>query len=225
MLPMFFLEIGESFLAIKKNNNVSTWGLPIYFESKIVLRNFKKIFELNKYFDGVQNFNMLHLGAYTGHATKWVLDRVSGRAVDVDTWIGSLSSEGHLDNHEIFYSERIENIHDALVNDLSVTKFKGTTKEFFVQNKEKFHFVYIDASHKKEDVAHDLEESFKVLLRGGIIGCDDYQWRTDKDPWNSQTDRYDLIPHEAINEFIAKKSNDLKIIINNYQLWFIKITD
>lgn len=191
--------------------------IPIYFNFGLDHhRNFIRIFEELKYFNN-KEIKILHLGAYTGHGTKWMLERVNASCIDVDTWAGSLASEGHLDKHEEFYDSRIEKLYDEQTSGLATTKFKGTTFDFFKQNKETFDFIYIDASHKKSDVAFDLLESFKVLNIGGVIACDDYLWNSD-DPAISR----DLIPYEAIKEFVKYNRENIEILIDNYQLWFKK---
>jgi hypothetical protein len=158
-----------------------------------------------------------------------MLERVDGTCVDVDTWAGSTTEDGHLDSHEDFYDDRVEKMYDEQTAGLPTTKFKGATAEFFAQNKEKFDFIYIDASHKKADVALDLEESFKILNPGGVIACDDYLFGLHSgdgklDLSLLETANKDLIPYEAINEFVSSNSNKVEIIINNYQLWFKKVS-
>jgi SAM-dependent methyltransferase len=199
-------------------------NIPIYFEgAESYHHNFETFFETINYF-GNKNIKILHLGAYSGHGTRWMLERVNGSCIDVDTWAGSTTEDGHLDSHEEFYDDRVEKMYDEQSAGLPTIKFKGTTAEFFAQNKEKFDFIYIDASHKKADVALDLEESFKILNHGGVIACDDYLWLLPGDPWNPPTEDYEAIPHEAINEFIEKNKDRIEILINNYQLWFKKVS-
>lgn len=178
--------------------------------------NFVYVFEELNYFEN-KEIKILHLGAYTGHGTKWMLERVKGFCIDVDTWTGSVTSDGHLDKHEDFYDSRIEKLYDEQTSGLPTTKFKGTTSDFFKQNKETFDFIYIDASHKKSDVAFDLSESFKVLNIGGVIACDDYLWNSD-----DLSISRDLIPYEAIKEFVESNRENIEILVDNYQLWFKK---
>ena len=194
--------------------NRSMTEIPLYFGSP----NFSTIFEEANYFQQ-KEVKLLHLGAFTGHGTRWMLERVNGTCVDVDTWKGSKSSEGHLDgikhNHDNFYTDEVEKQYDETTSGLAAIKFKGTTVDFFKQNTKTFDFIYIDASHKKIDVSVDLEESWKILNKNGIIACDDYLWELDSDP--------ELIPHYAINEFIENHKEEIEVLINNYQLWFKKL--
>jgi predicted O-methyltransferase YrrM len=190
--------------------------IPIYFNYGLDHHgNFPKIFEELRPF-GDNKISILHLGAYTGHGTKWMLERVNAGCIDVDTWQGSKRSEGHLDfKHDIFYTDEVENLYDETVSGFPAIKFKGTTADFFKQNKETFDFIYVDASHKKTDVALDLEESWKVLNDGGIIACDDYLWEMHEGP--------EHIPHYAIKEFVEQNKEKIEILIDNYQLWFKKV--
>ena len=201
--------------------------IPIYFEgAESYHHNFETFFETMNYF-GNKNIKILHLGAYSGHGTKWMLTRVNGSCVDVDVWRnpGSLDSPQSHSFYDPFYTDtNVESLYDETVSGLPTIKFKGTTADFFKQNTETFDFVYIDASHKKEDVANDLENSFKILNVDGVIACDDYLWMRPGDPWNPPTEDYEAIPHEAINEFIEKNKDRIEILINNYQLWFKKIS-
>jgi hypothetical protein len=191
--------------------------IPVYFNFGLDHhRNFPYFFNELNYF-GDKEIKVLHLGAYTGHGTRWILENSNASCVDVDTWAGSKDEDGHLDGHE-FYDDRVERMYDEQTAGLPTTKFKGTTLEFFAQNKETFDFIYIDASHKKSDVALDLEESFKILNSGGVIACDDYLWTM----YLEHVER-DLIPQDAIDEFVSANDKKIEVIVNNYQLWFKKI--
>jgi predicted O-methyltransferase YrrM len=193
--------------------------VPIYFNFGLYHhRNFIQIFEELNYFKN-KEIKILHLGAYTGHGTRWMLERVRGSCIDVDTWAGSTVSDGHVDNHQEFYDSRVEELYDEQTAGLNTSKFKGTTADFFKKNKETFDFIYIDASHKKSDVADDLLESFNILNVDGIIACDDYLWNLE-----DLTISRDLIPYEAINEFVNSHKDKIEILANNYQLWFKKIS-
>lgn len=204
--------------------------VPIYFEGTWNAQgNFAKIFEDEDHFKD-KTVKILHLGAYTGHGTEWMLKRVNGTCIDVDVWKnpGSFDSPISVSYYDLFYDDtNVESLYNEIVAGLPTTKFKGTTKEFFEQNKETFDFIYIDASHRKSDVEHDLNESWKVLNDNGIIACDDYLWYTplDPDPSNPETDDYDLVPYEAIKEFADYHKDKIEVLIDAYQFWFKKLSD
>ncbi len=60
--------------------------------------------------------------------------------------------------------------------------------------RNKFDFIYVDASHKAIDVLHDGVMSFQILKPGGSIIFDDYKWGPDQ----IEKER----PHEAIRACI-----------------------
>lgn len=194
--------------------------IPIYFENPYgdAKNNFAKIFEKENHFKN-KTIKILHLGAYTGHGTKWLLERVNGSCIDVDVWKNPQKNDSSISvsYYDKFYTDtNVELLYDQTVAGLPTTKFKGTTKEFFAQNKETFDFIYIDASHKKSDVEFDINESWKALNPGGIIACDDYLWHRYDDP--------ELIPHYAIKEFAKSHMKEIEILIYGYQFWFKKIS-
>ena len=195
--------------------------IPEYFEG--LVSNFEYVFK--KYLTKKNNLNMLHIGAYTGRCSEWILNNVDGnyKLVDIDTWIGSKKEDGHLDNNEQDFKE-VEKIYDTRMSNFNnVIKFKGTSSSYFESIKDKkeiFDFIYVDGSHKRDDVYNDAINSYRHLKKGGIIAFDDYYWNIDEDE--------SLIPHYAIKKFINE--HDLKIIINEnsthcnwIQLWAIKV--
>jgi hypothetical protein len=202
--------------------------IPIYFTAGQWMHgSFSKIFEDQNYFKD-REIKILHLGAYTGHGTRWMLERVKGTCVDVDVWKnpGDLDSSLNRQHYDLFYTDNnVEALYDKTVSGLPTTKFKGTTAEFFAQNEETFDFIYIDASHKKADVALDLEQSWQILNVDGVIACDDYLWHTELDPSNPPTDNYELIPYEAIKEFAEEHEKEIEVLIDGYQFWFKKLAD
>jgi predicted O-methyltransferase YrrM len=196
-------------------------NVPNYFSGGLAEhKNFINIFEEKNYFKD-KYIKILHLGAYDGYGTKWMLERVNGECTDVDVWRQpdeTIDSSISVMYYKEFYNDsNVEDVYNYHVSGLPTTKFKGTTKDFFIQNKDTFDFIYIDASHKKSDVALDLEESWKILKPGGIIGCDDLMWHRDDDP--------ELIPFYAIREFEEKHSKEITVLIDNYQFWFQKINN
>jgi len=51
----------------------------------------------------------------------------------------------------------------------------GDSKEVVPSLKQKFDYIYIDGSHLYEDVKADIENSWPLLKKGGIMVCDDYE--------------------------------------------------
>jgi len=195
--------------------------VPEYFDA--VVDNFENIF--NNYFINKDDMKFLQIGGYSGRSSEWILKNVKKTCtlIDIDTWNGSPSEEGHVDNYKQDFSD-VEKIYDSRIKNFdNVIKFKGTSDSYFESIKDQgqiFDFIYVDGSHKRDDVYNDSINSYRHLKVGGIIAFDDYYWNIDKPQ--------EYIPHFAIKRFISE--HKLKILIdenNKYsdwsQLWAMKI--
>jgi predicted O-methyltransferase YrrM len=117
----------------------------------------------------------------------------------------------------------VEELYDYRVRDhQNIVKFKGTSLDFFKQQNEyeTFDFIYIDGSHRREDVYSDSKYAYRLLKMGGIIAFDDYFWNIEFED--------KLIPHFAIKDFIKEYNPKILIDENSKycgypQLWGMKI--
>ena len=54
----------------------------------------------------------------------------------------------------------------------------ATSDQYFEQNPDKkYDFIYIDGSHKAEEVLDDCVSSWKILNKGGLLILDDFFWK------------------------------------------------
>ena len=93
-----------------------------------------------------------------------------------------------------------------------ITKFKGTSYQYFNNNfeSEKFDLIYIDGSHHSDDVMLDAIRAFQMLKVNGLIIFDDYFW--------NYYSRIQDNASGAINSFVRLKRNQLEVICFDYQL-------
>ena len=56
-----------------------------------------------------------------------------------------------------------------------ITIHKITSDNFFENNNKTYNFIYIDGCHEKEFIKRDMENSFNILEKGGIMWMDDYR--------------------------------------------------
>jgi predicted O-methyltransferase YrrM len=165
-----------------------------------------------------QNFKFLQIGAYTGDASVWLAENLlaapNSSLVDVDTWGGSNESAHHVMNWDT-----VESVYDAKTKqhrlDRKIIKYKGTSDSFFLNNREKYDFIYIDGDHTSYGVLKDAVAAYEVLNVGGIIAFDDYEW----------TGAFDLVdrPKMAIDYFLNIYNKRLSIILKDYQCWIRKV--
>ena len=54
------------------------------------------------------------------------------------------------------------------------TIHKITSDIFFEDNNQTYNFIYIDGCHEPEFIKRDMENSFNILEKNGIMWMDDY---------------------------------------------------
>lgn len=153
----------------------------------------------------------LQIGTYTGDATEWLLNnRTIERLYDVDTWEGS-QEQAH---DELDFSE-VEKYYDQRFSDSRITKFKMTSDEFFVQNKDTFNFIYVDGDHTALQVGIDGLNAFRALEKDGIIAFDDYGWHHQGSAF--------LEPQRGIDAILSICQGEYRVLQHGYQVWIQKI--
>jgi hypothetical protein len=85
------------------------------------------------------------------------------------------------------------------------------SNDFFLINKEKYDFIYIDGSHLEKDIMNDMMEADKVLVTGGIMWMDDYLGGSD-----------DIIKR-VMDRFVEDNKGRYIIIHSDYQLALRKL--
>lgn len=176
-------------------------------------------FEQN-HFEKNAKLKCMEIGSWQGQSAVFILNYFeNAKLTCVDTWQGAdehksgdagapgalMKVEDDFDKNLLRYTDRL-------------TKYKGTSYQFFNDNfeRETFDLIYIDGSHHADDVMVDAVKAFEMLKVNGLMIFDDYFWR-----------HYEKIidnPSGAINAFIRLKSAQLTVVCFDYQL-IIKKTE
>ena len=169
---------------------------------------------------GQDNLTFLQLGAYTGDASVWMLEKVltgkNSHLNDVDTWQGS-DEEAH---ESISFNEVYE-YYLKRTSHLSIDKlnsYRSTTTEYLITASNCpsiYDFIYIDADHTTVGVLLDAELSWPLLKSGGIMAFDDYTWGSHLPPH--------LAPKLGINLFIERHQGQFETLAVNGQVWIRKL--
>jgi predicted O-methyltransferase YrrM len=154
-------------------------------------------------FKGRENLQMLEIGSFEGRSAVWFLSHVLTQPSSTITCIDPFW-------HRII---EIRFDHNIKVSGCSrrVKKIKGLSQQVLPLFREKsFDLVYIDGSHRAEDVRADAWLSWSILKPGGVAIFDDYLWELEL----PTEDR----PQIAIDEFLNEFRSELEILHSGYQL-------
>jgi hypothetical protein len=164
--------------------------------------------------------NFLQIGAYTGDASRWLVDHVlthpESTLTDVDTWQGS-DEQAH---HQLDWSDVEEVYTRRVANEIEsgkVRKIKSTSAEYFANHDDMYDFIYVDGDHTGIGVLADGMDAYDCLNVGGILAFDDYGWNPDNLPSH-------LTPAPAIDAIVSLYVGKLQTIHAGYQFWFRKIS-
>lgn len=185
---------------------------PNWFQG-ISQDNFEQYLE---HFKQQQNLAFLQVGAFTGDASKWMLDNIlTGRnstLTDVDTWKGS--DEGA--HHEMDFND-VEFVYDRKVLGYdNILKYKMKSDDFFHKGLGSYDFIYVDGDHTAEQTYRDGCNAWNNLKQNGILAFDDYLW-------GEGLPDQSLAPKPGIDKFLEEREGQYQLLNKGAQVWIRKI--
>ena len=157
---------------------------------------------------------VLEVGSFEGLSSCYILQAFPhARLTCVDTWAGS-DEHGGADR-----MGKAEANFDANTRPFAgrITKWKETSRSFFGRTSAAatYDLVYVDGSHRCEDVLFDGLCAYDLLKVGGTLIFDDYLW--DFYPDISRN------PANAINHFVKMMSPRMKVRMAYHQVILVKV--
>ena len=150
-----------------------------------------------------ENVHMLEVGSFEGRSAIWFLSNVLTHSSSTVTCIDPFA-------HRII---EIRFDHNIRVSGFAsrVTKIKGRSQDVLKLFREKnFDLVYIDGSHRVEDVRADALLSWSLVKPGGIVIFDDYLWELEL-PIEER-------PQIAIDQFLGRFDSELETLHKGFQV-------
>lgn len=144
----------------------------------------------------------LEIGSWEGLSSYFVLATLPNAVMTcVDTWQGADEHRsGAAARAEVL--SKVERTFDANLAPFRerLTKYKGPSYAYFNDHpgSARFDLIYVDGSHRADDVMIDALKSFELLRVGGLLIFDDYLWK--------YYDRAFDNPAAAINSFLKLKT-------------------
>ncbi len=150
--------------------------------------------------------NILEIGSFEGRsAIFWLRFFPNCRLTCADPFVATAMHDG----------EATERRFDANLSEFDgrFTKIKGASARVLVELAEAgqhYDLIYIDGSHRRDDVMIDALLAWKILRDGGLMVFDDYEHEL-------QLPRADR-PKDAIDCFLQFHESDIRLISRGYQI-------
>ena len=160
-----------------------------------------------------ESFVILEIGSWEGLSACFFLSYFPLSTIhSVDTWEGGDEHDG-LQSVSLAEKRFDRNTASSFNR---VTKFKGTSDDFFnsASSQSLYRIVYIDGSHRAEDVFNDATSGFAQLEVGGIMILDDLLWKF--------YEQFENNPAIGINKFLLAHAGLFQIVDVGHQLYLVK---
>jgi hypothetical protein len=170
--------------------------------------------------------NVLEIGCYEGRATSFVCEKYLQKGTNydvVDTFDGSLEESGmggtakRLLEDDFIYNNFVHNM--SFYPDINFNINRGYSQYILPKlekNKQKYDFIYVDASHRADDTFIDAYYAHKMLNSKGLIIFDDFVWKDPNQPHVVNS------PELGIQVFFSMYGDLYDIIFQGYQIAAIK---
>lgn len=148
----------------------------------------------------------VYLLAYLPRSTITCIDTFRGTASLLELpehapWVRQIPHvEMRFDRNVAEFGDRMEKIRDEAVRALDSLIAKGRL----------YDIAYVDASHRRDDVAADSIRAWTLLADDGLMIWDDYGWR----PAYPPAER----PKDAIDAFLAAHAGSYDLLEMGYQV-------
>ena len=151
--------------------------------------------------------NILEIGTYEGLLAIWLYKKFpKAKITIVDPF---LSDDKNLSQEDCQRFRIVEENFNKNISNLDKKKilfFKITSDLFFIKNQNLFDIIYIDGNHTPEQCYKDIENSYNVLSKNGLLIIDDI-FLLD----------YKISPLDCLDVFLSKKNIKIKILSLNFQ--------
>lgn len=147
---------------VEKGINIMRLNKPEMIKGLMYL-----ISDVNAHFQ--REIEMIEVGSYIGESTLMFKDALATKKIHcVDMW-------GVTDKYTQSEISKAEEVFDMMTcRSTVIKKHKTHSRNKRLQSIGKVDFVYIDASHKYEDVKEDIAFYLPFLNEGGIIAGHDF---------------------------------------------------
>ena len=164
-----------------------------------------------KYIDVTNSNKILEIGSYEGASACFfsdiLLNNNGSELTCVDPFDNSDPTSPVTDNVKVLFYSNIS----QSKNYNKITVKELYSNDFYNENNKTYNFIYIDGSHRLDDITVDFTNCLKIIETNGIIWMDDYRG----------DDGVSIKNH--IDALYEQNKHLIEIIHTGYQIAFRKI--
>jgi hypothetical protein len=154
-------------------------------------------------FKGRERLAMLEIGSYEGRSAVWFLENVLTHPSATLTCVDPFAARG--------IEPRFDHNLRVSGHGAKVEKLKGRSTVRLQELKDRrFDIVYVDGDHRAAAVLLDAHMSWPLLVPGGVLIFDDYQWAPEKPA--------DERPQMAVDLFVAALDGGCEVLHKGWQV-------
>jgi predicted O-methyltransferase YrrM len=170
--------------------------------------------EMSFFCDKTKENKILEIGCFEGLSSVFFadnfLDNINSSLTCVDPFL-TINNNDHnsylLNNEEMNFDFNLS----VCKNSDKIIIHKITSDQFFENNNKTYNFIYIDGCHEPDFIKRDMENSFNILEKNGIMWMDDYNGGDG------------IKIKNAMNIFLEKYIGQYELIHFDYQLAIKKL--
>ena len=163
---------------------------------------------LDKFLDKSKENKILEIGCFEGLSSVFFADNFIDNAKSCLTCVDPFLTVNN--DHRKYLQNNEEMNFDFNISNCKnldkITVHKITSDLFFVKNTQTYDFIYIDGCHQPDFIKRDMENSFNILEKNGIMWMDDY----------GGGDGIQI--KNTMNAFLEKYTGKYELIHKGYQL-------
>jgi hypothetical protein len=164
---------------------------------------------LGNFLDNSKENNILEIGCFEGLSSVFFADNFLFNNKSSLTCVDPFLSITDNDHREFLQNNEESNFDfniSICENSNRIIKHRITSDMFFENNVNFYNFIYIDGCHEIEFIKRDMDNSFRILQKNGILWMDDYLGGDG------------ISIKNTINTFLEQYKDKYEIIHSGYQI-------
>jgi predicted O-methyltransferase YrrM len=164
---------------------------------------------LLRFLDKSKQNKILEIGCFEGLSSVFFADNFLDNSNSTLTCVDPFLNIDNNDHKQFLQNNEEMNFDYNISNCKNLDKLtihKITSDIFFENNSQTYNFIYIDGCHEPDFIKRDMENSFNILEKNGIMWMDDY----------GGGDGIQI--KNAMDTFLQKYNGQYELIHKGYQL-------